>query len=218
MDETDTVDEKTYTDLLSFLLIVKDEPSAEKIKDWYEEDDRDGRYDYLKASALYLDEHYYLAKEIFDTCTYEDSAERAETCVQPFPETGELWHSENMVSDKMELHMKVEYADEEDEGRYIMIYSEEGENASNIFICGVGEVMTMMPGGNYTMKMATGKEWYGFKDMFGRDGEYQNLIFNEFEEDKYLTELEEGYSWTITINTSNTGQSVDSEDVDWDKW
>ena len=218
MDETDTVDEKTYTDLLSLLLIVKDEEAAAKMKEWYEKDGQEGRYDYLKASALYLDEHYFLAKEIFETCTYKDSAERAASCVQPFPETGELWHNKDMISEKMELEINVSFVDDEEEGRYIMIYSEEGENAANIFIGGADAIVSKLPGGNYRMKSATGKEWYGIKDMFGKEGKYENLIFNEFEDDKYLTKLEEGFRWTITINTSNVGQTVDTEDVGWEQW
>ncbi len=40
-----------------------------------------------------------------------------------------------------------------------------------------------------------------------------------FHDDKYLTSLDEGYEWKITINTSvDGGQGVESEETDWDSW
>ena len=45
------------------------------------------------------------------------------------------------------------------------------------------------------------------------------MIFNESEDDRYVTSLEEGYQWDIKINASEVnGQNVDSETSDWDSW
>ena len=65
-----------------------------------------------------------------------------------------------------------------------------------------------IPKGIYRTKVET-------RDMFG----CQMVIFNEVEDDKYLTTLDEGSEWKITINTSdNGGQGVESEETDWDSW
>lgn len=43
------------------------------------------------------------------------------------------------------------------------------------------------------------------------------MVFDEVEGDRYLTKLEEGYRWDITINAeSNTGQGVVSEETGWE--
>jgi hypothetical protein len=76
-----------------------------------------------------------------------------------------------------------------------------------------------LPGGNYYIKLASGTKWYGEKELFGEEGSYQTLVFNENENDRYLTSLKEGYEWKIEINASNSvGQGVESEDSNWDSW
>ena len=54
--------------------------------------------------------------------------------------------------------------------------------------------------------------------MFGREGRYEYMVFEEIEGDDYLTDLEAGYEWTITINVteSTEGTGVGSEEVDWE--
>ena len=52
-------------------------------------------------------------------------------------------------------------------------------------------------------------------------GHYENMVFDEFEEDRYLTDLPEGYEITIGINASIAGgesTDVDADVTDWDSW
>ncbi len=47
------------------------------------------------------------------------------------------------------------------------------------------------------------------------------MVFNEFEEDDYLTELSAGYEWFININpVEETPDSADVGSVnnDWETW
>ena len=219
MDEVDKVDADVYTDLLSCLLVYKDEPSASKLQELYEEDGKTGRYDYMKGAALFLDGYYYQAQEAFEESGYENYEERAAACLQEFPETGEMWHNENLVSDAMYLTFTVESVDDEAEGMYILVNTADDEPASTLFIRGKDTVTVHLPGGNYRIQDASGKVWYGTQDCFGRDGHYERMVFEEIEGDDYLTVLDEGYEWTITINTSSgEGSGVGSEDEDWGSW
>ena len=71
------------------------------------------------------------------------------------------------------------------------------------------------------IREAGGTAWYGPRDLFGRDGKYETMVFNEFEEDDYLTELSAGYEWFININpVEETPDSADVGSVnnDWETW
>ena len=174
--------------------------------------------EYDRASALFAEGKYYSAKEAFENSSYGDWKERAEACVQPMPETGEIWHDENMTSDQMRLDFDVNETNE-NVGRYIAVYTEDKELVETVFVKGTGTVETWLPGGNYYVKDASGTEWYGETELFGRDGEYETMVFDEVDGDRYLTVLEEGYAWAITINTATgEGQGVGSEQNEWGSW
>ena len=53
--------------------------------------------------------------------------------MQDFPESGELWHNEELVSDRMYLTIEV-LNGHENEGWYVVVDTEEGEPASIIFV------------------------------------------------------------------------------------
>lgn len=174
--------------------------------------------EYDRACALFDEGKYYSAKVAFENSKYDDWEKRAAECVQPMPQTGELMHDESMVSDKMELEIVVNEENGE-LGRYFAVYTADHVLAETLFIKGAGTIETMLPGGNYYIKDASGTEWYGEKELFGKDGHYESMVFNEVEGDPYLTVLGEGYVWTITINNAAVdGQGVDSEQDDWESW
>ena len=173
---------------------------------------------YKEAEDLFKAGKYYSAKVAFEESEYDDWEARAAECVQQMPETGEIWHAEGMESDEMALEFIVNSADEET-GYYIAVYTDEHELASTVFVKGTGSIDVWLPGGNYYVKDAFGSEWYGEEEMFGPDGHYEDMIFDEVEGDKYLTALEAGYRWTITINAAEeNGQGVDSEETEWGSW
>ena len=180
------------------------------------EDEAKAEYD--RAVALFDEGKFFSAKEAFEKSGYQDWEQRAAACVQPMPETGELWHNENMVTDEMILEFAVN-EDNADLGRYIAVYSQDKQLAATLFVKGGGTVSTGLPGGNYYIKDAKGTEWYGSDELFGSDGNYETMVFDEIEGDRYLTVLDAGYEWTITINTgSGEGQNVGSEEDEWGSW
>lgn len=172
--------------------------------------------EYDRACALFDEGKFYSAKAAFEKSGYGDWEKRAAECVQPMPETGELFHAEGMTSDNMVLSFVVnDKAD--NQGMYITVYTKDNKLVESLFVKGSGTVETSIPGGEYYVKDSSGTEWYGEDEQFGPDGYYETMVFEEVEGDPYLTTLEEGYIWDITINASeNTGQGVGSEKTDWE--
>lgn len=178
--------------------------------------DDSAKAEYDRACALYDEGKYYSAKQAFEQSAYGDWEQRAAECVQPMPETGELFHDPNMTSDSMILNFVVNEEDAS-KGTYISVYTKDNKLVETVFIKGGGTVETWLPGGEYYIKDSTGTEWYGEDEQFGPNGYYESMVFNEVEGDPYLTALTEGYQWDITINaTSDAGQGVGSEEGSWD--
>ncbi len=178
--------------------------------------DDPAKAEYDRACDLYDEGKYYSAKEAFEKSAYGDWEQRAAGCVQPMPETGELFHDPDMTSDNMILNFIVNEEDAS-EGTYISVYTKDRKLVETLFVKGSGTVETWLPGGEYYVKDSTGTEWYGEDEQFGPNGHYETMVFNEVEGDPNLTVLTEGYQITITINTtSDTGRGVDSEEGSWD--
>lgn len=177
-----------------------------------------GKEEYMRAVALFEEGLFYSAKEAFENSEYNDYQQRASDCIQTMPETGELWHDENMISDNMRLDF---VANEEDEntGMYIVVYTKDNNLVEKVFIKGSGTVETWIPEGSYYIKDAFGTMWFGEKELFGKDGEYETMLFYEDDEDPYLVSLSKGNIWTITINSTNDlGDHVESEKNEWGTW
>ena len=174
------------------------------------------RTEYQQARALFDEGKYYSAKTAFEECEYADWDERAAACVQPMPRNGELFHDENMISDKMKLSFEVEDY-RESVGRYITVYTKDKTLVEAVFIQGSGRVSTKLPGGEYYIKCATGTEWYGPDEQFGPDGHYETCVFDEAEGDRNLVELTEGYEWEITFYyiDGRTG-GISTEENSWE--
>ena len=120
----------------------------------------------------------------------------------------------------MVLQFEVESADES-KAMCFEVYTEDGTKASVLFLAGSGTVSTSLPGGNYRIKDAAGADWYGLDDAFGRDGSYELMRFDEFAEDEYLTRLDPGYEWTITVDVTEEhpdAADVGSTETDWEGW
>ena len=131
-----------------------------------------------------------------------------------------IFSVENETEDETAEETEEETAEETEEVyRYIAVYTKDHELVESLFIRGIGSVKTNIPPGEYYVKDALGTEWYGEKELFGEDGTYEKMIFNEMEEDDYLTVLEEDYEYKITINPSlHGGESVESEETGWENW
>ena len=174
--------------------------------------------EYMRAIALFEEGLFYSAKEAFENSSYEDYQQRALDCIQTMPQTGEIWHDENMISDNMRLDF-ITFEEDENIGRYIAVYTKENNLVETIFIQGSGTVETWIPSGTYCIKDASGTTWFGEKELFGKEGKYETMLFNENDENPHLTTLRVDYIWTITINSlNNTGGEIGSQEDDWESW
>ena len=88
---------------------------------------------------------------------------------------------------------------------------------SCLFIGGTGQATVKLPAGTYTIKDGTGYQWFGLKEAFGREGDYEVMTFGENDEEKVT--LKSGYEYTIRVNVSDSnssGEGIGSKYEDWD--
>ena len=221
MEETNTVDAEIYWQLLALQLMNTDAETADEILPrYYDTDETGDQYKYLQATTLFVQEKYYRALEAYEESQYGNWEEKAALCQQPWPEDGELWHNSDYDSQEMSLSFVVNSYDNE-EGQCFDVYTADGDLVSVLFLTGNGRVKTWLPGGVYRIKNAAGTQWYGITDAFGRDGYYEFMEFYEDESDSYLTWLDAGYEWTITLNVSDAipeKTNVGTTYSDWENW
>lgn len=222
LEPTDQVDLKLYEVLLPLVLLTREGDEAEQIGDpeleaYYNEAGRDGYYDYLKACVLEAQGKYYSAKAAFEACSYEGSAERAQSCVQPFPESGEIWRNPDIPGEDSSLTFIVKDMDDS-QGMCFRMYNEEDQLVSVVFVMGNSSATAIVPTGTYHIMESSGAEWYGLSERFGPDGYYGYLTFSEDPETMYDAFLDYGqYELAINVEEIEEGATgVGSTDVGWD--
>jgi len=159
---------------------------------------------YAIADKLFTEGRKYEAWKIFNRLgKYSDSETRANDCKTPYPDTGVLYHNEGYWSSSVRLNI--------DGGNlsrpvFIKIYSGDTLVAS-LFINSGHSVTINLPAGNYTFRQATGSNWFGDTDMFGDEGTYVTLLFNN---DTTSIYLQAGYEYQMTL-ALQTGGNVGAQ-------
>lgn len=158
---------------------------------------------YQQAEEYFSNQEFYKAQALYlDIPDYKDSQQKAAACVRPLPENGAMnvGNGYGMV-----LTIQVPAGTE---SVFLKLYDESGAAAGHVFIRpGMNATINML-GGNYTMKVAYGTEWYGETDLFGENGSYQQLLNGN----DSVFELESGYSYTLTLGGVTDG-NVGSKSV-----
>ena len=130
--------------------------------------------DYAAADAAFQQGNYYTAFVLFSSLgSYNDSAARAESCKQ-HSATGELYRNPAFASKACQIMIKTP-----DDGysTYIKIYS--GNNlVSEVYSTSGKQMNVKLPSGTYDIRIAYGKNWFGTDEMFGDDGVYKVLVFD----------------------------------------
>jgi tetratricopeptide (TPR) repeat protein len=160
---------------------------------------------YALASKLYDEGDYYGAFGIFKALgTYEDSADRVKQCTSAYPNTGELYHNGDYISNASSISIagaNTTYA------AYFKIY--DGSTLVSTIFLNAGASCTIdVPPGDYNIKEAVGNFWFGEEVMFGDEGSYEVLLFDDGND--YL-HLEYNIIMTITLSPtdSDSGTSID---------
>jgi tetratricopeptide (TPR) repeat protein len=155
------------------------------------------RCDYQEAEDLLEKGERYAAWVAFTALgDFEDAADRAEDCLAPLPAAGEIWHDDSYRSSVSAIKLDLTNVAE---AHYIKIYA--GETlVATMFIEGGGSVTSELPAGDYTIKSATGDLWFGEVDLFGEDGVYTKLTYDDGED---WFALGANIITTITFNSAD---------------
>ena len=148
---------------------------------------------YEQAEALLAENHYYDAYKLFNSissASYEgmsDPGERAQACVQPFPEAGVVYRADGYGEETTELVIE---SDNAYENSYYKIY--DGNTlALTVAVPAGGSATFRFPSGTYRINESYGSQWFGTDDMFGDDGAYFTCTFGG--EDSFTFEYGNGY-------------------------
>ena len=210
LEETDVLDVDSYAALLLRLLAIRDIDTAEDLT-WDLMDE--GERMYLRACVLEAEGKYFSAKNLFEECGAGNWEERAENCVQPWPQTGVLYRNDAVSGSAGEIC--VVHNTESDTAMYVKIYTEDGVLARTLFIGGTGRATASLPAGTYIIKDGTGHNWYGEEEAFGWEGSYEVMTFDGGQQE---LRLESGHILTITINVQEYDPDADSVGSDYQGW
>lgn len=164
---------------------------------------------YEEAEALYAEGRYYDAYVAYNSiseASYEglpDMGEKAQSCIQSFPEAGVVYRNGDYPDQNCELSI-------DNSGRpnaYYKLYM--GDTLIlTVFIPEGGYETFMLPAGTYRMNKGYGTMWFGTEDMFGDEGSYWRCNFGSSEE--FTLEAWSGYE--ISTGEGGTPISTDSSD------
>jgi hypothetical protein len=154
---------------------------------------------YAMADKLAKDGDLYGAYKAFKALgSYEDSATRMAQCMTAFPADGTLSFNDAFASSTAELVIDgagASYAS------YFKLYSGDTLVAS-FWVNAGGKVTLRIAPGDYGLKQSTGPVWFGEEIMFGEEGSY---LIMTFENDSKTFNL--GYNVRLTISLSTTGDA-----------
>lgn len=88
---------------------------------------------------------------------------------------------------------------------YIKVYC--GSDLVSCFLLPAGaNVSIYVPAGAYSLKQSHGEHWFGDNDLFGNDGYYYDLTFENQPDPRYVV-LWANYYCSIYVDTSDGGNT-----------
>lgn len=182
---------------------ISEVKNASDVKEW------NNQNNYGRAGLRYNEGRFYDAYTLFTGLgSYKDASDRAQSCIQAPPGTGEMYHNEGFVSSA--THLQVD-AGAAQEPYFLKVYSGD-THVSSLFINPGTSTTIYLPAGEYSFKGATGGTWFDDQGMFGKDGYYYVMLFNGSDES---VRLENNMIYTVTLYTESDGnvggKSVDRE-------
>ncbi len=156
--------------------------------------------DYAIADAYYNNGEYYKAYRIFlPMFEFLDAGDRAMDCFQPNPDNGELYRNPDFGKKSCAVTIKVGGTEE---SLYLKVYTPDDVLVSTVFVAAGKKTKIKLPTGSYRMKAAYGVDWFGETDMFGDDGYYEVLIF---EDGTDIDTLSSKYIYTLSFLQQEDG-------------
>ncbi len=137
---------------------------------------------------------------------FSDAAERALACIQPNPENGELYRNPDYAKKSCAINIK---NGSTDSSVYLKIYTSDDVLVSTVFIGAGQKAKVKLPSGSYRFKRAVGNNWFGETDMFGNEGYYEVLLFDNGSD---VTKLSSSYIYTLSFAVEDGG-NISGEQV-----
>jgi len=160
---------------------------------------------YSVADDLFAKRKLYDAYIAFNEILgYSDAAERANSCIIPIAESGQTYHNPAFASSDCDLIIKSNAASEI---FFIKIYAGDSLVSSCLILPGA-TLKIYLPAGTYTIKSSYGPHWFGDNDLFGEEGVYYSMTFDEA--GSTSTVFDKGFSYNLELMVS-AGANVGSK-------
>ncbi len=150
---------------------------------------------------------YYEAYKAFNALgNFEDSKQRAQSCTQPFPATGQTYRNPKHAAGGVSLTI---VPPSNGQYNYLKIYT--GSDLVSCVALGKNQRATVsLAAGSYTIKDAySNGPWFGGTDMFGDSGTYVKLTNGS--SDTFTLNANMIYTLTLRSGTAGGGTSVGSK-------
>ncbi|MCF0228856.1 MAG: hypothetical protein HUJ76_04075 [Parasporobacterium sp.] len=197
LEQTKTLTSAGYALLMPALLMKMNEPAAFEMFGEYTVDDNENQYMYMKAAISFLEGSAYNAKLMYEYSGYGDYAERAVSCAQDLPNSGQIYRNENVPGTGVKFTASV-HSLNESEAVCVKLINDKNELVSCLIIRGTGSASADIPEGRYRIIDGAGFSWYGVNDMFGEEGTYETMIFDDGSD--YM-QFRNGYEYTMSFNS-----------------
>ena len=124
---------------------------------------------------------------------YSDAAARAQSCIVPITGSYEAYHDPGFVSSSCDLTIVSHAADETN---FVKLYC--GDTlVSSVFILPGASVKISVPPNTYRIKAASGVNWFGDVDLFGDDGDYYTMTFDDAGTE--TMDFQPNYAYTLDL-------------------
>ena len=195
------LDAKDYASALDYF---KSLPS----KDFPDLPDKIDACDYALADQLFAAGDRYDAYVAFEELGgYSDAAARAQSCIVPITGSYEAYHDPGFVSASCDLTIVSHAADETS---FVKLYC--GDTlVSSVFVLPGASMKISVPPNTYRIKAASGVNWFGDTDLFGDEGEYYTMTFDD--EGTETMDFQPNYAYTLDLLVSEGG-NVGSQGAD----
>ena len=210
LEKTDTLDADGFEKLLVRLVAMKGTEKSYTLVSSFVDGDE---YDYIRACEYYAQGMYASARYLFQDCSWGDAQKRADACIQTMPKSGVLYRNPDVRGTNTQLCIKVE--DSPNTGMYVKVYTTKGVLARTMFIKGSSQTTVSMPAGTYVVKTATGSNWYGEEEAFGKEGRYQIMTSSSGEQE---FQFQKDYIRTFKFNVKEIDPNASSLGSDRENW
>ena len=152
---------------------------------------------YADAQALLDASEYYEAYNAFQEIPdFEDSAEKAQSCIQPMPSTGELYRNEAYAG--MDCPIEISRTSATEKLPIILrIRTTDDTAVADIFMAAGEGYNISLPAGSYKITLIMGvDQWFGIEDMFG-DLSFEREMNSGKDNGAYV--LQTNYTYTLSL-------------------